>query len=307
MHNDAIRIALIGVGKIARDQHVPALTQNADFTLVATVDPGAGVDGVANFATLDALLAEHPVDAVSICTPPGVRAPIVAAAIDAGLHVQMEKPPATTVSDVEALADRAVGAGVSLFATWHSREANAIAPARDWLRGKRIDRVAVTWKEDIRRWHPGQDWILGPDGFGVFDPGINALSIVTALLSEPLTIDTARLAVPAGRESPIAATLAMTAGETKVSADFDFLQTGDQTWDIVIATNRGVLTLREGGRVLLVDNRTIRGADEEYPRLYRHFADLIARNASDVDIAPLRIVTDALRIGERVTTARFDW
>ncbi|UVO50234.1 Gfo/Idh/MocA family oxidoreductase [Sphingomonas sp. SUN019] len=307
MRNDAIRIALVGVGKIARDQHLPALADNPDFALLATVDPYRGVDGAPNFATLEALLAAHSVDAVSICTPPGVRAPIVAAAIDAGLHVMMEKPPAATVADVETLATRAANAGVSLFATWHSREASGVAPAREWLRGKRIDRVTVTWKEDIRRWHPGQDWILGPDGFGVFDPGINALSIVTALLPDPLTIDAARLAIPEDRASPIAATLAMTAGAATVAADFDFLQSGEQTWDIVVDTNGGVLTLREGGNVLAVDGRMTRGADQEYIRLYRQFADLIARGESDVDTAPLRLVTDALRIGDRTSAPLFDW
>jgi D-galactose 1-dehydrogenase len=42
--------------------------------------------------------------------------------------------------------------------------------------------VNVIWREDVRVWHPGQDWIWQPGGLGVFDPGINALSIITHIL-----------------------------------------------------------------------------------------------------------------------------
>jgi predicted dehydrogenase len=83
---------------------------------------------------------------------------------------------------VDALIAAAQAAGVSLFAAWHSRFAAAMAPAQSWLTGKKVLRAAINWKEDIRHWHPGQDWILAPGGMGVFDPAINALSMVTALL-----------------------------------------------------------------------------------------------------------------------------
>src|SRR3546814_1601187 len=91
----------------------------------------------------------------------------------------LEKPPAATTTEICALADHARARGVTLFATWHSREAAGVAGARDWLSGKRIRAAHIRWKEDIRRWHPGQEWILDAGGFGVFDPGINALSIMT--------------------------------------------------------------------------------------------------------------------------------
>src|SRR3546814_14231220 len=90
----------------------------------------------------------------------------------------LEKPPAATTTEISALADHARARGVTLFATWHSREAAGVAGARDWLSDKRIRAAHIRWKEDIRRWHPGQEWILDAGGFGVFDPGINALSIL---------------------------------------------------------------------------------------------------------------------------------
>ena len=49
-----IPVALVGVGKIARDQHIPAIAADPDFTLVAGVSRHATIDGVPNFADLDA-------------------------------------------------------------------------------------------------------------------------------------------------------------------------------------------------------------------------------------------------------------
>src|SRR3546814_3831287 len=81
----------------------------------------------------------------------------------------LEKPPAATTTEISALADHARARGVTLFATWHSREAAGVTGARDWPSDKRIRAAHIRWKEDIRRWHPGQEWILDAGGFGVFD------------------------------------------------------------------------------------------------------------------------------------------
>src|SRR3546814_4182786 len=87
----------------------------------------------------------------------------------------LEKPPGATLSEVHALEALARKQGRTLFATWHSREAAAVEPARALLATRKIRSVRVEWKEDVRHWHPGQAWIWEPGGLGVFDPGINAL------------------------------------------------------------------------------------------------------------------------------------
>jgi D-galactose 1-dehydrogenase/L-arabinose 1- dehydrogenase len=247
-------------------------------------------------------------DAVSLCTPPRGRFDQARMAIEAGLHVMMEKPPAATISEAVALADMAQAKGVVLFATWHSREAAGVEPARAWLVGRRIDAVRIAWREDIRRWHPGQDWILEAGGFGVFDPGINALSIATRILPEPWRVDNATIAVPAGRQGPLKATLGMLAGAVPVSAEFDFLQTGPQTWDIEVDTDAGTLVLSMGGSILRLPGEQPRNAaDAEYPGLYRRFAELVATGKSDVDLRPLQLVADAFLIADRTTGEAFEW
>ncbi len=300
-----LRLALIGIGKIARDQHLPAIAASADFSLAAAVSRNASVDGVASFPDIAALIASGlPIDAVSIATPPVGRHAIAAAALAQGWHVMLEKPPGATLAEVRALAagDR------SLFASWHSRHAAAVAPARAWLATRRVTGAHIAWREDIRQWHPGQDWILSPGGLGVFDPGINALSILTAILPGPLRVVQARLDFPANRGAPIAARLAMAHGEAPVTADFDFLQTGAQTWDITIETDAGRLVLHDGGATLAIDGVAQPVADTgEYSALYRRFAALIAAGRSDCDLAPLELVADAFLIGDRRNVAAFDF
>jgi D-galactose 1-dehydrogenase/L-arabinose 1- dehydrogenase len=304
-----MRIGLVGIGKIARDQHLPALAVDAGFELAATASRHGRVDGVEGYNSVGEMLAARPeIEAVSLCTPPEGRFEQALVVLRAGKHLMLEKPPAATVSEIEALAKMARAAGVTLFTTWHSREAAEVDAARDWLADKRIEAVRIRWKENIRQWHPGQDWILAPGGFGVFDPGINALSIATRILPEPLIVVSARLDVPANRACPIAASIALRTGEAPADAEFDFLQTGQQTWDIEVDTDCGALRLRDGGsRLELPGAAPMRGPNAEYPRLYRHFAGLVARGESDVDLRPLQLVADAFLVAERVTVEPFEF
>ena len=67
-------IALVGVGKIARDQHLPAIAASPAFRLAATADPAGGIDGIDHFDSLEALLDARPdVAAVALCVPPQAR------------------------------------------------------------------------------------------------------------------------------------------------------------------------------------------------------------------------------------------
>ncbi len=51
----AIPVAVVGIGKIARDQHLPAIAANPDFTLAAAVSRHGQVEGVPNFTDFDDL------------------------------------------------------------------------------------------------------------------------------------------------------------------------------------------------------------------------------------------------------------
>ncbi len=303
------RVAIVGVGKIARDEHMPTIAADPRFTLVATVTRHNVLSDVPNFATLAALKQAHPdVTAIAICTPPRGRLELVREAVDLGLDVLLEKPPAATVSEAEGLIAAARGSDSVLYITWHSREAAGVMPAHAWLRGKSIRRTTVTWAEDVRVWHPGQEWIWEP-GIGVFDPGINALSILTAILPGPIMLDRATLFFPENRSAPIAAELKLSdAGGAPVAVELDFDRRGPQAWTITVETDGGTLTLSDGGARLAIDGAPVEVPDmPEYARLYSHFANLIRTRCSDIDLSPFRLVADAFLLGERRTAAQFDW
>jgi predicted dehydrogenase len=299
-----LRVGLVGIGKIARDQHIPALNANPRFELVASASRNAFIDGTPGFPDLDAMLRAVPdLDCISICTPPQAHFEAALAALRAGKHVMLEKPPAATTRQIALLAEQAARQGRTLFQTWHSRFAAGVDGAREFLRTRTLVSGRIIWKEDVHFWHPGQAWIWEPGGFGVFDPGINALSLLTGILHEEVCVQDALLEFPGNQQSPIAARLGMrTESGAMIHAEFDFRQKGEQSWDIELVTTTGTLKLTRGGGELSIDGKAV-VADAslagEYPRLYERFASLCESGQSEVDWRPFQLVADAFLIGER--------
>jgi predicted dehydrogenase len=298
-----LRVGIVGIGKIARDQHIPVLRASGQFDLVAAASRNARLDGVANYADIAAMLAAQPeLDCVAICTPPQAHFAAAVLALDAGKDVLLEKPPAATTREIALLAERAGRAGLTLFQSWHSRFAAGVSPAREWLRTRRLKSARIVWKEDVRVWHPGQQWIWEAGGFGVFDPGINALSMLTGILPQEVLVTGARLRFPENRQAPIAVDLQMRTDDgVAIGAEFDFRHTGVQTWDIDLLSDRGTLRLSMGGSQLSIDGVAQQPDDcrAEYERLYERFAQLCASNQSEVDWRPMQLVADAFLVGER--------
>jgi D-galactose 1-dehydrogenase len=178
---------------------------------------------------------------------------------------------------------------------------------RDGLKSARID-----WRESVRKWHPGQNWVWEPGGFGVFDPGINALSILTKVIPFPLFVDSARLQFPANRQTPVDVEITFKSAEPHVpaiSAGFNWLEETGEIWTIALETLSGDrLTLEKGGTVLKINGVTaIENPSEEYERIYEHFAKLLKRGKSEVSDAPLRLVADAFLLGARENVEPFEW
>ena len=303
-----IKLAIVGVGKIVHDQHVPAIAANADFALVASASRNNTIEGIPGFKSIEDMLAAMPeIEAVSLCMPPQYRYAAAHVALTAGKHVFMEKPPGATLSEVADLEALAAANGVSLFTSWHSRYAPAVQPAKAYLAAHPPINMQVTWKEDVRHWHPNQDWIWQAGGLGVFDPGINALSIVTEILPSLVFLTGATLEFPENRDAPIAAELHFkNAAGVSVHAEFDWRQTGKQSWDIVVATAQGEVKLSDGGaRLWIAGEEQPLEKEAEYPSLYRRFAELVKTASSDVDVAPLRHVADAFMLGKRKVVDAF--
>ena len=298
-----IRIAIIGFGKIAADQHVPSIAGNPRFELVATSSrSGQGVEPV--FTDWRELLQKvEGLEAVAITTPPSVRHEIASECISRGLQVLMEKPPTVTLSEVEDLACLAEAKGVTLFATWHARHNPAVAAAARALAGKRISEMQIVWHEDVHKWHPGQHWIWEPGGFGVFDPGINAFSIATAIFPGELFVRSGELRFPENAQTPIAAEIefASNVAEGPLHCSLDWRRTEGEEWTIFVRTGDGSdVRLTDGGSRLIVDGVEQNLAESgEYADIYREFADLVDNRRSSVDVRPLRLVADCFLASSR--------
>ena len=307
------RIAVVGIGKIARDQHLPCIAKNKNFALVAAVSRHGKVDGVANFESIAALVKSGAkVDAVALCTPPSVRLTMARECLDAGWHLLIEKPPTPTIGEMVAMIEHARKKKRVLYATWHSRYNKAVDEAKKRLKGSQVVFMRVTWKEDVNTWHPGQDWIAQPGGFGVFDPGINALSIVTKILPDPIYVESSRIEVPENWSTPIGVAITFKRGDgvaTDMSAVFDWRQRGEQLWNIDIKTKDGmVMKLSKGGSVLHINGKLIMEAKlEEYELIYAKFARLLKAKKSDTDYAPLQLECDAFMLAKPVVVPKFEW
>ncbi len=304
-----LKIGLIGLGKIAVDQHIPSIRANKNLQLVAGCSPRARPEGIPAYDDMNAMMAAHPeIEAIAICTPPQIRHEIAKDVIAMGRHVFLEKPPAATLGEAEAIRTLAAAKGVSLLASWHSRFAPAVEAAKAWMDARAIKNISIVWKENVRQWHPGQTWIFEAGGMGVFDPGINALSILTRLVGGSVMVKTADLHIPVNCEAPIQVEMDLLSDKSvPVRAEFDFLQTGIQTWSIFVESVSGErLTLSMGGTQLEIDGKAIPQAKEaEYPGLYAHFYDLVRKGEADADFSPLRIVADAMLLGKRINAPEY--
>jgi len=111
-HDRKIRYAVIGCGQISRQSFIPGLERAANSTLAALVtgdmhkaqDLGTryGVR-VWHYDDLPELLASGEIDAVYLATPNALHRRYAVPVLEAGLHLLLEKPMATSVEDCEAI------------------------------------------------------------------------------------------------------------------------------------------------------------------------------------------------------------
>ncbi|WP_430401895.1 Gfo/Idh/MocA family protein [Hyphomonas sp.] len=290
-----IKIAIVGVGKIAKEQHLPAIQSNPDFELAALINRSGRDAAVPVFTSLEAAFdAGLKFDAVAICTPPSARLNACRIASERGCAILLEKPPSVTVEEALVLKHLADEAGVPIFASWHARFAPKMSEAVAWCQAHTLQGGSIEWFEDASKWHPGQVWLWRKGGFGVFDPGINSLSILTALYPQEWRVSDPVFEVPVNVDMPLSADFVLKGDHAEVRAVFDFRPTTTETWSIHLeATDGSTLDLTEGGAVMSIDRETgQRGEGNEYMSLYKHFAELVRNGQTDFDLSPL-VLTEA--------------
>jgi D-galactose 1-dehydrogenase len=308
-----MKIAVVGLGQIARKQHLPSIAASPDFTLagLASADAPPPEGGMPVYTSHTDLLAAVPeIEAVAICTPPAFRFAVACDALLAGKHVLLEKPPGLGVAEVDALARLAERQGRTLFTAWHSQFNTAVDRARDFLAGRTVATLRIDWNEDFRKYHPGQDWIWRSGGFGVFDMGINGLSILSRLFATPPFLREAEFQIAANHEAPLAASLRFASldSDGAMEAHFDWRGDRPEQREIRLTTTDGhsVTLLQSGGRLLIDDVEVVGETRREYPMLYTRFADLIRTGRSEIDTMPLQMTAEAFLMARHVGVPAFD-
>lgn len=297
-----IRTALIGFGKIARDEHLPAINKNPDFELVAIVTPTEPSDiSCPHFHNVADMFAAMPgsVDAVVICTPPAPRFEIARACAAQGVALMLEKPPTATLGELDNLLQIAETHEAPIFTAWHSQYAAAVDAAQHALVGEDVTSLSLLWQEDVRKFHAGQEWIWEAGGFGVFDPGINGISILTRILPGPLLVHEASLCFPGNKQSPISAEVRFH-GNAR-TAILDWGRSSEERWSIDIKTKTGKsIEISQGGAALAIDGVVVAlPHHDEYLGVYKDFAAVVKSRRSLIDREPMRIVADCFLIGTR--------
>ena len=141
-----IKTGIIGTGKVGH-LHAAELASNqkSEFTSVLGRSPEktnkfADQYGVKAYTDLDAFLKKSGVEAVCICTPhPAHRDPSVAAA-EAGVHLLVEKPLASSLEDCDAILDAVEKSGVKLGMLCQRRFYEPCARVHEAIEAGKIER-----------------------------------------------------------------------------------------------------------------------------------------------------------------------
>ena len=142
MSHATFNIGVLGAGQIAQAAHFPAVRKAKTAELYAICDAADDLrermaavhQPTTTFADYDAMLADEQVDAVIVAVADQFHVPLSIRALEAGKHVLVEKPMATTVEDAEALLDAARTHDRVVLVGHEKRYDPGVAYAHDFIR-----------------------------------------------------------------------------------------------------------------------------------------------------------------------------
>jgi predicted dehydrogenase len=165
-----LRVGLIGAGNIA-EHHLRAFIEFPEIVhlaavsdrVVARAERLAAASGHEPRVYSDTaeLLRSDDLDAVDICMPHDAHAPIAVAAAEAGLHVLVEKPMATSLAGCFEMVAAAERAGVTLMVAQNQRYLPTYRAAKAVLDSGELGPILALRTDSIQNWHgflPDDHW-----------------------------------------------------------------------------------------------------------------------------------------------------
>lgn len=201
---EKIRVAVVGAGHVAQVAHIPAYISHPDVELTAIVDDdpvkGRKVKKQYGFKKfyedLAEMLEKEDIDAVDICTPNYLHAPMAIAALRSGRHVLCEKPLARNAREAEQMVKVAEKAKRYLMVAMNNRFREDVRVLRTFIERKELGDIQMVKTGWLRRVHDWRErtWFTekGKAGGGVLlDLGIalTDLAIWVAGLKQPLRVN----------------------------------------------------------------------------------------------------------------------
>jgi predicted dehydrogenase len=194
---EALRVALVGTGSVA-NLHARGVAAHPRAELVAVTDlTRANADAFAErygipavYDDLDGMLAAERPDVVLICTPPAVHREQTLAAFAAGAHVVVEKPPAPSLDELDAMRAAATAAGRQLAVVFQQRTGTAAAHVKRLLEAGAFGRPLLAQCQTL--WFRDADYFAVPwrgkwqtEGGGTtLGHGIHQLDLLAYLLGD---------------------------------------------------------------------------------------------------------------------------
>lgn len=143
-----LKIAVVGCGSIAKYRHLPEYHLNKNAEIVAVVDivperaeAMAKEYGAKAYTDYKEVLKLEEVDAVSVCLPNYLHAPVSIDALNAGKHVLCEKPMATSREEADAMIAAAEANGKKLMIAHNQRFVASHQKAKEIIESGKLGRI----------------------------------------------------------------------------------------------------------------------------------------------------------------------
>jgi len=195
--SDRVRVGVIGTGAISQVVHVPIFAEREDVDLVAVADADEHKAealsrrfAVPHVTTAEAMFSREDLDAVVICTPNRLHEEMSIAALEAGKHVFVERPLATTSEGAQRVIDVAERVGRILVVGMPHRFRPGVAALRNFIAGGELGDLYAVRGSWMTRLMPGSRHTWRYDkteagGGALIDLGVPALDLCLWLVGYP--------------------------------------------------------------------------------------------------------------------------